>query len=100
MQHVKEDFQSTLVDGIIHRTSDLQNLVKKVRPKDRADDDTTVSEEVLPKVDSWERKKATKAILRSFDQFLIDAHRALRHITRSKKFERRHQLPQESTPLN
>ncbi|KAG5265017.1 hypothetical protein AALO_G00260530 [Alosa alosa] len=101
MQYVKEEFQSTLVDGIIHRTSTLQNLVKDLqKPKDRADDDK-ISEDILPKDSQWERKTVTKAILRSFDQFLIDAHRALRHITRTRKFgERRHQLPHELTPLN
>ncbi|XP_031442385.1 interleukin-6-like [Clupea harengus] len=98
MEYVKKDFQSTLVDGIIYRTSILLNTVKDMQ---RHKTGNMSSEVVLPTGSQWVKMTVVNAILRSFNQFLIDTHRAMRYMNRPKMIgEKRHHLPQAATALD
>ncbi|KAL2080638.1 hypothetical protein ACEWY4_024431 [Coilia grayii] len=80
MLYVKKEFQSHLVDGVIYRTRNLQKTVRDMQQKHKSSD--TVPEHVLPTGSPWVKKTVVNAILRSYNQFLIHAHRALRYMSK------------------
>ncbi|XP_063040925.1 interleukin-6-like isoform X2 [Engraulis encrasicolus] len=80
MQYVNRELESQLADGIIYRTRNLQRAVKEMQQTHTSDD--TFPKQELPTESKWMKMTVVNGILQSYKQFLIYAHRALRHMSK------------------